>query len=159
MSVKHNVTTLVILFALIFFNSCNKDNNEYWNPDEQKEKDHQLIEEYVENNNLNGEFTQSGLYYVIYDNGNSLKPSFDSYVTAKYNGYYLDGTSLDEGTIENYPLQRLINGWQEGISYIGKQGKIKLIIPSYLAYGHNPSGGIRSDAVLIFDIELLDFYN
>jgi len=72
---------------------------------------------------------------------------------------YLDGVKLDEGSLNDYSLSHLILGWQEGIQFIGKGGKIKLILPSVLGYGHNPPSGVRADAVLVFDIELKDFSN
>ena len=142
-----------LLFAV--FSSCEKS----WDSEEQKIIDHQIIEQYAKENNLNGSFTESGLYYVIYQEGSEAKPTIESKVTVKYKGYYTDGKLLDEGTIKNYPLGNLIRGWQEGIKLIGKGGKMKLIIPSYLAYGHTPSGDVRPDAVLVFDVELIDFSN
>ena len=147
---------LAFLFAsVVLMYSCNNG----WDSDEQKVIDHQIIEQYVKENNLNGEFRESGLYCVIYDTGTVAKPTINSNVTVKYKGYYTDGELLDEGTIKSYPLSSLIRGWQEGITLIGKGGKEKLVIPSHLAYGHNPQNDVRSDAVLVFDVELIDFDN
>lgn len=36
-----------------------------------------------------------------------------------------------------------------------QEGSGKLLIPAHLGYGSNPPSGIRSDAVLIFDVELV----
>ena len=151
---KKRSLLLLALFAVVLI-SCKKG----WNADEQKIVDQNIIEQYVKENNLDGEFTPSGLYYVIYDSGTVAKPTVNSLVTVKYNGYYTDGESLDEGTIKNYPLSSLIPGWKEGIPLIGKGGTEKLIIPSHLGYGHVPQGDVRPDAVLIFDVQLIDFSN
>jgi FKBP-type peptidyl-prolyl cis-trans isomerase FkpA len=43
------------------------------------------------------------------------------------------------------PLNNLIAGWKEGLPYIGEGGKIKLVIPSHLAY---------NNGVLVFDVTL-----
>jgi FKBP-type peptidyl-prolyl cis-trans isomerase len=145
----------VILMSGFIFGSCNKG----WDEEEQKAIDHKIIEQYAKEYQLDGQFTSSGLYYVIYNEGTEAKPDLFSNVTVKYQGYYTDGESLDEGMIKDYPLNRLIKGWQEGIQMIGRNGKMKLVIPSHLAYGHQPQGDVRPDAVLVFDVELIDFSN
>ncbi len=153
---KFNLIFPLIAFSMLFtMNSCSKK----WDSEEQKAIDHQIIVQYAKENNLDGTFTESGLYYVIYVEGTDAKPTISSFVTVKYKGYYTDGDLLDEGTIKSYPLGNLIDGWKEGIQLIGKGGKMKLIIPSHLAYGHNPQGNVRPDAVLVFDVELIDFSN
>jgi FKBP-type peptidyl-prolyl cis-trans isomerase FkpA len=146
-------------FTVLLISSCGKDKTGYWDQEEQNATDRKLIEEYAEANNLDGSFTSSGLYYVIIEQGGMARPTTSSSITVNYKGYYLDGVKLDEGTLDDYPLSHLIQGWQEGIQYIGKGGNIKLIIPSVLGYGHNPPNGVRQDAVTVFDIELLDFTN
>ncbi len=156
--IKIKVALLSVLaLTVVLISSCGKDKTGYWDQEEQNATDRKLIEEYVATNNLDGTFSPSGLYYVIIEQGGMARPTPSSSITVTYKGYYLDGEKLDEGTLNDYPLSHLIPGWQEGIQYIGKGGNIKLIIPSVLGYGHNPPSGVRQDAVLVFDIELLDF--
>jgi FKBP-type peptidyl-prolyl cis-trans isomerase len=51
----------------------------------------------------------------------------------------------------------VIQGWDEGIALLNKGGKATLYIPSPLAYGKNsPTAAIPPNAVLIFDVELID---
>ncbi|HEY9115815.1 MAG TPA: FKBP-type peptidyl-prolyl cis-trans isomerase [Bacteroidales bacterium] len=129
--------TIVVFFALI---SCNKDNNA--NP---ADADREAIEKYATDNQLNGQFTSSGLYYVIEKPGSANHPTISSSITISYNGYYLDGTVFDKNDFITFPLSNLIRGWQEGIPLIGEGGIIKLVIPSYLAY---------NDGVRVFDVTL-----
>ena len=147
-------TIVSVIVTVYLFTSCD---NGGWDPEEQKIVDHQIIEQYVKEKGLNGQFTDSGLYYEILVEGTDAKPNISCNVTVNYKGYYTDGEVFDEGTVNDYPLSNLIGGWKEGIPHIGKGGKMILVIPSYLGYGHNPHNDIRSDAVLVFDVQLIDF--
>jgi FKBP-type peptidyl-prolyl cis-trans isomerase len=52
----------------------------------------------------------------------------------------------------------VIQGWDEGISYFNKNAKGTIYIPSYLGYGARGAGGaIPPNAVLVFEIELIDY--
>lgn len=56
-----------------------------------------------------------------------------------------------------FPLNRVIKGWTEGMKLIGKGGKITLWIPSELAYGERGAGNdIGPNQALRFDVELLE---
>jgi FKBP-type peptidyl-prolyl cis-trans isomerase len=140
---KHDFLSWVYLttlfsFILIISISCKKETP-------QSEVDHGLIEAYVQENQLNGEFTDSGLYYVISVPGGNTHPNLNSSVTVTYDGYTLNDDPIDDGSFITFKLSQLITGWQEGIPLIGTGGKIKLIIPSDQAYGKE---------VLVFDITL-----
>lgn len=50
----------------------------------------------------------------------------------------------------------LISGWTEGISYMHKGERSKILIPSYLAYGEGGFGLIAPYTSLIFDLELVN---
>jgi FKBP-type peptidyl-prolyl cis-trans isomerase FkpA len=67
-----------------------------------------------------------------------------------------DGNILKNVPLE-FPLNRLIKGWTEGMKLIGPGGKIVLYIPAELAYGDKGAGGqIGANEALEFEIELLD---
>jgi FKBP-type peptidyl-prolyl cis-trans isomerase len=143
MSMKMTKVFTGLLFVIMILAiSCNKDED---SGDNQQLIEQQQIEQYADANQLNGQFTGSGLYYVIENAGSDNKPNVNSLITVSYRGYYLDGTILDEGAFYTERLFRLIAGWQEGIPLIGEGGKIKLIIPSHLAY---------RNGVLVFDVTL-----
>ena len=56
-----------------------------------------------------------------------------------------------------FPLNRVIKGWTEGMKLIGKGGRITLWIPASLAYGEKGAGqDIGPNEALCFDVELLD---
>lgn len=137
---------MVVLF-LFAVTGCSKSNS-------QAKKDRKLIDEYVASHNLQGQFTGSGLYYVIEDSGSAKHPTLSSQLNVDYKGYFLDDRVFDQGKGVSFPLSGVIAGWQEGLPLIGEGGKIKLLIPSALAYGDRQAGTIPPNTVLGFDVTL-----
>lgn len=121
----------------------------------------ELLEDYLQENGIEAIKHDSGLYYVIEKEGVGDNPTKNSFVTMDYKGYYLDGvqfdSSYDRGEPLEYNLNGLIAGWQIGVPLFKKGGKGTLYLPPDLGYGKSPSNGIRDNAVLAFDIELIDF--
>ena len=105
--------------------------------------------------------TASGLQYIIEKAGEGNAPKPTDTVKVNYRGTLLDGTEFDSSYKRNepieFPLNGVIRGWTEGLQLIKPGGKIKLFIPSNLAYGSRGAGGvIGPDETLIFDVELLE---
>ncbi|WP_420461077.1 FKBP-type peptidyl-prolyl cis-trans isomerase [Neolewinella sp.] len=117
------------------------------------------LEEYRTANNIQATEGDRGLYYVIQEPGDSLRPRLTSDVVVNYRGYTTEDETFDEttGSPRTFRLSNLIVGWQEGIPLIGKGGRIQLFVPSALAYGPSQVGNICSNTDLIFDIELVGF--
>jgi FKBP-type peptidyl-prolyl cis-trans isomerases 1 len=66
------------------------------------------------------------------------------------------GNPKDEKEAE-FPLNRVIKGWTEGMQLVGKGGKIILWIPADMAYGARGSGrDIGPNEALEFEVELID---
>ncbi len=104
--------------------------------------------------------TGSGLYYEIVNAGSKEMPKADSTVTIDYVGTLIDGTEFDSSKKRGQPatfnLGQVIPGFKEGLQLVGKGGKIKLYMPSELAYGDNALPGIPAGSTLIFDVDILD---
>jgi FKBP-type peptidyl-prolyl cis-trans isomerase len=105
--------------------------------------------------------TASGLQYIIEKAGEGNAPKPTDTVKVNYRGTLIDGTEFDSSYKRNepieFPLNAVIKGWTEGLQLIKPGGKIKLFIPSNLAYGPRGAGGvIGPDETLIFEVELLD---
>ncbi|MCK9453200.1 MAG: FKBP-type peptidyl-prolyl cis-trans isomerase [Bacteroidales bacterium] len=125
----------------------------------QDDIDKQKIINYLEKNNIQAVEDPSGVFYVIGEPGGEAKPILSSTVTVSYDGRLLDGHRFDKGEFFTSRLSSLIQGWQIGITLIGEGGKIKLFIPSTLAYGNKSRPGIPANSVLIFDVDLHYFSN
>ncbi|TDH28515.1 hypothetical protein EXU57_00065 [Segetibacter sp. 3557_3] len=101
----------------------------------------------------------SGLQYEIINPGTGATPTVNSQVFVTYTGKLLNGTVFDQSadpSRSNWKLGGLIEGWRIGIPLIKKGGRIKLIVPSSLAYGCNDVNGLPGNSVLFFDISLVD---
>jgi len=104
--------------------------------------------------------TPSGLQYTVLREGSGPRPMPSDTVRVNYEGKLLDGTvfdsSYERGEPVEFPLDRVIAGWTEGVSLMPVGAKYRFWIPSDLAYG--PGGNppkIGPNAALTFDIELL----
>ena len=117
------------------------------------------IDQYIEDNNLEANQTEEGLYYVLSEEGEGQGPNINSDIEINYTGRFVDGGVFDQSgaSSANFPLSNLIRGWQIGIPLMGVGGVGEFIIPPQLAYGQEGRTGIPGDAVLIFDIELISF--
>lgn len=144
----------ILIVSVCFFSliSCGKDSIDQ---QKQLEKDIKIIKDYLVTHNLTAEKTVHGVYYIIEEPGNEKKPKVTDTIIMNYNGYFTDGFVFDSGNQATFPLYNLIHGWQIGIPKFGKGGKGKLLIPSQYGYGAKKVNN-RANAVLIFDIELLD---
>jgi FKBP-type peptidyl-prolyl cis-trans isomerase FkpA len=81
-------------------------------------------------------------------------------VRVHYRGTFPDGrefdSSLARGQPAEFPLNRVIKCWTEGVQKMKVGGKAKLTCPPALAYGERGAGGsIPPNATLHFEIELL----
>jgi len=106
--------------------------------------------------------TQSGLKYIILEEGSGEKAENNKTVEVHYTGYLLDGKVFDSSRDRNEPIEfilgtkQVISGWDEGIALMSVGDKYRLIIPPDLAYGSRGAGNvIPPDATLIFDTELM----
>ncbi len=130
----------------------------YKSAEEQLVKDEDLIKKFIADNNITAVRHESGIYYKIIEAGTGTYVyTKSSKVTVNYKGRLLNGNVFDQSTSAiSFPLGNVIVGWQIGVPLIQKGGKIRLFLPSGYAYGASGSGSIPANAVLDFDIELLD---
>lgn len=102
----------------------------------------------------------SGLLFDSHEEGTGASPAATSTVRVHYRGTLRDGKEFDSsysrGQPAEFPLNRVIPCWTEGVQQMKVGGKARLVCPGEIAYGptgHPPS--IPGNAVLSFEIELL----
>ncbi len=137
--------------------------------------DSEILNDYLVQNNIETERTESGLRYVITEQSSGSTPENGQVVHVNYSGWVLGGkyfdTSVEKVAREqslyqegrsykpfSFPLGQgqVIKGWDEGIALLNVGSKARLYIPSTLAYQTRQiSEIIMPNAILIFDVELV----
>ena len=146
---------ILYLFIVVLSFSCS--NNSL---DPEEDIDYETINEadiqsYITENNLTPEKSETGLYYIIENEGTGNSPFYNSNVKVNYKGYFLSKEIFDERTEVDLNLSEVISGFREGVQYLKEGGNITLIIPSKLAYGDRGQFTIPPGAVIIFEVALL----
>lgn len=125
---------------------------------EEKKSGDAYLADYLKKNK-NAKKTDSGLVYEVLKPGTGAAPKATDTVEVHYHGTLTNGdvfdSSVDRGKKISFPLNRVIKGWTEGLQLIKEGGKIRLVIPSGLAYGDNGAPPkIPGGATLVFEVEL-----
>ncbi|MEP0984599.1 FKBP-type peptidyl-prolyl cis-trans isomerase [Ekhidna sp.] len=139
--------------------------------------DTEILDNYLAENNIETEKTESGIRYTITEEGNGPTAEPGQIVSVNYTGWVLNGSHFDSSIKEiamekglyderrepyepyTFPLGQgqVIKGWDEGIALLNKGAKARLYIPSTLAYGsRDRSPVIKANSILVFDVELVD---
>ncbi|MBS1513135.1 MAG: FKBP-type peptidyl-prolyl cis-trans isomerase [Bacteroidetes bacterium] len=140
---------------------------------DQTAKDSKIIEDYLAKNNLKAVKGKWGTYVVIKEEGTGDKITFNDVASVNYTGKTLDsGKVFDSNTdpafkhVQPYEvpvgqLEGIVPGWPDALQEMKKGTKATIYLPSSLGYGKagNPSGGIKPDAILVFDMDILNVTN
>ncbi len=160
---KTSFSTLLSLFTLIaglgLLSACSKNETstacavtpQYVNDNSATQRAQMVA--FCNNNGITYTVHPSGILYQIITPGDTAKPTLCTSLTMTYTGKLMTGIQFDAGTI-TYPLKDLIVGWQIAVPLIGKGGKIKMLLPSSLAYGPNANGSIPANSPLYFEMSI-----
>ena len=115
----------------------------------------------------NAEKSESGLAWTVLQEGTGKKhPKQWDIVTVNYTGWTTDGRMFDSSTKRGkpaeFPLNRVIKGWTEGVQLMVEGEKRRFWIPGDLAYGEPKTNDPHAafgppHGTLVFDIELISF--
>jgi len=101
--------------------------------------------------------TAMGVFYKVQKAGKGgAKPKPSDAVKVHYTGWTTDGkmfdSSVTRGEPTEFPLQRVIPGWTDGLQVMSVGDKVRFWIPEDLAY----KGKSGPQGMLVFDVELLE---
>ena len=123
------------------------------------------MSEQIENNNVNTtNVTEDGkVSKQILKEGTGELPTQGYNVKVTYIGTLLDGTEFDKNVSIDEPFEfilgqnKVIKGWELGVSSMKKGEKSLFTIASEYAYGDKSQPKIPTNSTLKFEIELLDY--
>jgi FKBP-type peptidyl-prolyl cis-trans isomerase len=148
------IACLFVIFAFFYWYTSNKEDSVLT-----KEDLKIVMEKWP-----NAVKTDSGLMYVVNEEGEGEAPKTGTLVTAHYTGTLLDGSKFDSSVDRGKPFQfyvgtgQVIKGWDEAFLGMKKGEKRTIILPYTIAYGeagHPPV--IPQKATLVFDVEMINF--
>ena len=107
--------------------------------------------------------TTKGVQYKVIKEGTGITPKASDKVQVHYVGSLLDGNEFDNsikrGEPLEFPVNAVIEGWQDLLQVMKEGMKVKAWIPSALAYGEaGVPPMIPANALLVFEVELLKVY-
>lgn len=150
--IKASLRILFTVMLVTGITSCFKDTNN-------EEEELKIIANYLKENGLDNEPTQSGLYYIEVIEGTGMQPVAGDTVDVYYLGYFLSGSIFDTN-MNSDPFRftvgagTVIPGFDEGVTYMKEGGEALLVIPSSLAYGSVGTYGIPGYTPLAYEIIL-----
>jgi FKBP-type peptidyl-prolyl cis-trans isomerase FkpA len=120
-----------------------------------------LLNQYISDNGITVLPTTSGLYYIELEEGTGLAPLTGQTCVTTFTGSLLDGRIFAKITESNpysfsLGVTPVIEGFEEGVSYMKPGGKAMFIIPFNIGYGENGSsdGIIPPYSTIIYEVEL-----
>lgn len=118
-----------------------------------------LLNQAVADKKIDTTGTNGSVYYKILKEGTGNVVAVTDTIEIFYKGsLFADGSIFDQTKEKpaNFPLARLIKGWQLGLVKCKVGGSIRLFIPSALAYSiRSRSKAIPPNSILVFDIEIV----
>ncbi|MBS1949158.1 MAG: FKBP-type peptidyl-prolyl cis-trans isomerase [Bacteroidetes bacterium] len=153
------VATAIGIIAYVM--SCTKATSGYYScSGPSAASDSTILLLYATRHGMDAVADTSWLYYQIIDTGTGTNPTGRSKVTFTYVGKFLNDSYFDSTSApQTFELDSLIEGWQYGLPKIRNGGRIKLLVPSALAFGCRGNGSIQPNTPLYFDVRLIGVAN
>ena len=103
--------------------------------------------------------SNSGLMWEVIKEGNGKTPKPEDILKLKFIASFSNGEVFDSMAKNNpveFPVRGLFPGWEEATRNMKVGGKYRFVFPPELAFGQRGSGPIPPNAIIIFEMELLD---
>ncbi|RLD39946.1 MAG: hypothetical protein DRI89_13015 [Bacteroidetes bacterium] len=130
---------------------------------ERRDEEQNRINAYLQRNNLQTTPLQSGLFFILTQEGEGDYPGDGDKVKVHYILQTTEGKQLQSSYDQNKTFGfelgngEVIKGWEEAIRLMKKGSKATIIVPSKLAYGSKDRNrDMPAYTPLVFDLELVD---
>jgi FKBP-type peptidyl-prolyl cis-trans isomerase FkpA len=166
------------IMILVFLISCNRESG----PASEKDyastrktlmdvnrilvkKDSGKIAEFVKKMDWEMDETETGLWYMIYENGSGEKSQEGLNATINYRVSLLDGTecySSDSLGPKTFKIGRgsVETGLEEGILLLREGDRARFILPPHLAHGLvGDDNKIPARSIILYDVKLISLKN
>lgn len=148
---KHITKYIFALLAvLVLFNSCKKEYEKIEEIDDAK------IQAYIKQNGISAVKDETGFYYQILDQGAGApmlnKDSVFYTMTIKSltgNVYYTTPANYSENGYLGYVVPE---PYRIALNALNRGGKVRVIVPSYLAYGKNGNDIVPPNEVILSEL-------
>ncbi len=164
-----NYIFLFLLLSLTFSSCKEKKVVPLIEPIVQTEREEQIIQQYIKENNLTVQKTELGIYYVVLEEGQgTATPNNGARVVVNYVGTVLYGRQFDSSYEKSEPLEfvigsgAVVTGFEQAVKQMKLKEKTRFFIPSRYAYGQTGIGSEGREFVppfstLVFEIKLEQF--
>lgn len=171
---KHVLLKSIVLIFLIISFSCKREQKIEEKPaiKHSKEslaevnkmlvsKDTEQIKSYVDRRAWSMDQSESGLWFMIYEDGTGSLIKKGNKISLNYKVWLLNGTlcySSDKLGVKSFVVGSggVESGLEEGILMLKKGSKARFILPPHLAHGLiGDENRIPARATIIYDIEIL----
>jgi FKBP-type peptidyl-prolyl cis-trans isomerase FkpA len=156
MQISKNISkyTVAFLGLVVIFSSCKKEYESIESIDEAK------IQAYIQKNNIPAIKDPSGFYYQVLTQGTggpllNKDSVFYNFTVTSLTGvtYYSPTAYANEGNYLGYVTPA---SYRTALYAINRGGKVRVIVPSYLAFGKNGQGNIPPNEVIVSEITVFD---
>lgn len=166
------ILALFLLWVLLFAASCDDGGR---NPDQRMPTQEELIEankrkvgteaeiinQFIAQSGWNMKTTSTGIRYDIYHEETGVTAKTGDVVAVAYSLHLLDGSKLGDTKSDGPKIFKVgqgdvVSGLHEAVTLLSKGDSVRLILPSYLAYGlTGDQNNIPPNAALFYDLALV----
>ncbi len=167
------VNSFILIFIIIFF-SCKREKKDEgitgirYSKESLQEinkvlvnKDAEVIKTYISRRGWEMQVTESGLWYMIYKEGEGSLIKENSEITIAYEVWLMDGTlcySSEELGTKSFIVGKggVESGLEEGVLMLKGGSRARFILSPHLAHGLiGDENKIPARATIVYDIEIL----
>ncbi len=161
---KKQVDSMMNAYIVEMAEKERKDKEE---AEKQKPLQDEQIKSFIAKNKIAAKSSESGLHYFIKNAGAGAEIKAGDTVHVHYKGVLFDPNKpatewekfdSSEGRDPLFfpaKMGAMIQGFDEGVSYLKQGGKAQLFIPSHLGYGAMGQPPIKPFSILVFDVEVV----